>query len=536
MSIHAYHQQTKHHLNAYAPGPGGLDWDTQPDPFRRFEGAEPIPLPLLGDGLDTPFSAVRTGAAVAPRRFDRDTLGLLFEIALGLSAWKQWQGDRWALRCNPSSGNLHPTEAYVVCATLPGLDAGVYHYAPREHAFERRASAEWHAGFGADGVLIGLSSIVWREAWKYGARAFRYCQHDIGHAIAALRYAAAALGWRLSLLDGSADADVAGLLGLDRAQDFEAAEHEEPDALLWLTAADAHAPDIDALRTAPCAWQGRANRLSDDHMHWPQIDLALRAVKPRTTSAHAAMPTLPPLAPPRVDRPAAELYRQRRSAVAFDGVTAMPARAFFDLLDALLPRANVAPWDALPWSPRVHPVLFVHRVDGLQRGVYALPRDANATTLLQGVLHPEWQWQRVAEAPEHLPLYRLLAADCRPAATTLACHQAIAADSCFSLAMLAEFDAVLDVGEWQYRRLFWEAGMLGQVLYLEAESAGLRGTGIGCFFDDAVHDTLGIADMRVQDIYHFTVGGPVEDRRLGTLAPYAGRAPMATLHSTQAIG
>ena len=29
---------------------------------------------------------------------------------------------------------------------------------------------------------VRLSSIHWREAWKYGERAFRYCQHDIGHA------------------------------------------------------------------------------------------------------------------------------------------------------------------------------------------------------------------------------------------------------------------------------------------------------------------------------------------------------------------
>ena len=36
-----------------------------------------------------------------------------------------------------------------------------------------------------------------------------------------------------------------------------------------------------------------------------------------------------------------------------------------------------------------------------------------------------------------------------------------------------------------YRRLFWECGLIGQVLYLEAEAAGVRGTGIGCFYDDA---------------------------------------------------
>src|SRR5437660_12483691 len=40
------------------------------------------------------------------------------------------------------------------------------------------------AAFPEDSFLVGLSSIHWREAWKYGERAFRYCQHDVGHALA----------------------------------------------------------------------------------------------------------------------------------------------------------------------------------------------------------------------------------------------------------------------------------------------------------------------------------------------------------------
>ena len=51
---------------------------------------------------------------------------------MGLSAWKQYGASRWALRVNPSSGNLHPTEAWIV------RDGRVCHYAPREHALEER--------------------------------------------------------------------------------------------------------------------------------------------------------------------------------------------------------------------------------------------------------------------------------------------------------------------------------------------------------------------------------------------------------------
>ena len=91
--------------------------------------------------------------------------------------------------------------------------------------------------------------------------------------------------------------------------------------------------------------------------------------------------------------------------------------------------------------------------------------------------------------------------------------------------MIAEFaDPIRQNGVWVYRNLFWEAGVIGQVLYLEAEAASARSTGIGCFFDDAVHDVLGLTDNQFQSLYHFTVGMPVEDRRLQTWPPYGSDA------------
>src|SRR4051812_21475414 len=116
-----YHEVSKHHLDHYAPGPGGLDWASQPDPFRAYAGAPRITLPLQADTLTITFEAVRLGKRPAARPFDRDSLAILFELSLGLSAWKQYAGSRWALRCNPSSGNLHPTEGYLICPTLQGL-------------------------------------------------------------------------------------------------------------------------------------------------------------------------------------------------------------------------------------------------------------------------------------------------------------------------------------------------------------------------------------------------------------------------------
>src|SRR5665811_666693 len=100
-------------------------------------------------------------------RFTLDALGLFFEWSMGLSARKEIPGMSWYLRMNPSSGNLHPTEAYAVLPALAGVPSGpgVYHYAPLEHALEQR-TRQSH-GSQADGFYVGLTSITWREAWKY---------------------------------------------------------------------------------------------------------------------------------------------------------------------------------------------------------------------------------------------------------------------------------------------------------------------------------------------------------------------------------
>ena len=94
----------------------------------------------------------------------------------------------------------------------------------------------------------------------------------------------------------------------------------------------------------------------------------------------------------------------------------------------------------------------------------------------------------------------------------MSCGQDIAADGAFSLGMIADYmDSLVRHGAAFYRRLFWEAGLVGQVLYLEAEAAGIRATGIGCYFDDPVHEVFGIESRDWQSLYHFTVGGPVDD-------------------------
>ena len=552
-----YHQETKHHVNRYARSLGYLDWATQPDPFRRFDGALLIPLPILGpedEPLSPRYEDLYRPFGVKSAPVSIQTLSRFFEYALALSAWKQLDGARWALRSNPSSGNLHPTEGYLLIGRIPdlALASGLYHYAPKEHGLERRSEyddelfGELMKDFPPHAFLIGISSVHWREAWKYGERAFRYCQHDAGHAIGTVRIAAATLGWNAAVLDGLADPTIEELLGLNRAEDYEGAEREHPGLVMVVWPADKpmngragggpslplylNPTVVHELTKQP--WYGRANRLStDDPLPWEIIDDVATASRKRSSEQ-----TILELVDLEITRGAGEvsygplagqIIRQRRSLLGCDGETAIPAESFYTMLGRVMPRLerNVSrrpmPWDEIPWDPTIHLALFVHRVVGIPPGLYMLPRNPGKLQMFQETMRKEFSWKTPPGCPPDLPLYLLTEGDARDIATSVSCHQEIAGDGAFSLGMIAEFEPTLRRrGPWFYRRLFWETGVVGQVLYLEAEAAGVRATGIGCFFDDPVHQVFGFPDATFQSLYHFTVGGPVQDPRLTTLPPY----------------
>ena len=145
-----YHEQTKHQFHRYARSLGFLDWVNQPNPFRFYEGVTAVRLPLLQKDPPAWPKHSASGASIKPLRrgegpasehlalyersrnvfqdFARETIGAFLELSLGLSAWKSIPGSTWALRMNPSSGNLHPTEAHLILPALPGVTAGIYHH------------------------------------------------------------------------------------------------------------------------------------------------------------------------------------------------------------------------------------------------------------------------------------------------------------------------------------------------------------------------------------------------------------------------
>lgn len=534
----AYHERTKHHFHRYARGPGHLDWATQPDPFRRYRGAPLALLDHIAPSEGPLYDEVFTGHPIPPATLNRRSISQLFYDSLALSAWKQAGTTRWALRVNPSSGNLHPTEGYLLCGAIPGLSDGplLAHYAPKEHALELRAHFPlplWQRllpGLPREAVLVGLSSIHWREAWKYGERAYRYCQHDVGHALAALSIAAAGLGWKASLVDGLATEDLRILLGLIGSQGPEA---EHPDCLIVIGPEISHDIGLDRMllpQFRELEKQGVPNTLSPAHRLWEGIDEVARvAEKPSTAGVYGGSIAAHPKAP-RLDEPLLHpgvrlrpILHQRRSAVAMDGRTAITREPFYKMLYRTLPDPACPPFHTLPWPPQVHLAIFVHRVKDLLPGLYFLVRDSSQLPGLKQAIRAEFDWVEAPASPPDLALFQLAVGDARDLAQAVSCHQEIAADGCFSLGMVARFEPALrEYGAWFYPRLYWECGAIGQVLYLEAEACGIRGTGMGCYFDDPMHEVLGLKGTDYQSLYHFTAGGALEDPRLQSLPAYPG--------------
>jgi SagB-type dehydrogenase family enzyme len=531
-SVFEYHQRSKHQFNRYAPSLGYTDWDCQPEAFRRYAHAPLRPLPRPEPQSQPTFDALHEAGAVPAQPFSVAMLGRLFFDSFALSGWVTSNGKHWPLRCIPSAGGMHPTEVYLWCYGLEELspDPALFHYNAYEHSLELRGTLEeevWKQLLGdlpASALLFGFTSIHWRSSWKFGERAYRFCQHDLGHALGALAYAAATVGWHACILP-IADPDLQCLLGVSGQEGPEA---EQPGFLVAVT------PEpLD--RALAAAWRfpaevreplledrlpNRPNALSNRHHPWPAIDTIGLACLENSLVERPLQPPPPaePISGPRPDS-ADVLFRRRRSAARMDGNHGISLESFLRICRRLGP--GKLPQSALPYEPAIHLLLFVHRVQDLAPGIYALPRTKNGMQLLKETLKRMPDWQR-PPGISGLPLFQIQPGDAQISARVLSCNQTLASGSAFMVCMLADFESRLNrFGPGEYRRLHWEAGLLGQTLYMEAEAAGLSGVGIGCFIDDAVHQQFGMHGNTMQVLYHFAVGGSVEDSAIERHPAYA---------------
>ena len=422
-----------------------------PDPFRHYEGVPVLDLPADPPGPESP-------AANGPTFLSRL---LFYSAAISATKVVPSTGFRYALRVNPSSGNLHPTEFHFITRGLEDWPDGLYHYRPSSHMAEQRAVGHLSViGSNAPIVFI-LTSIAWREAWKYRDRAYRYCLLDIGHAWQSLVLAAQAMGCESLAIRDFPDDEI--------AQSCRLSEDEWPMLAIEIRGNATREPDLHET-----IWYGgQPNELSKEKLDYPAIDAIHAATKVCHRFAEPA--------PTRVcKRTFVEFARTRRSALDFAGGT--QSISLPQLLAILGATADLLAFIRL--------YLYIHRVEGLEQGVYRF-------------------WSEGAR------LEKIKSGDQRVAAAALSLNQDLAGNACVAFSMIGDLEsATRAYGDRGYRYVHFEAGAIGHRLYLAAEALGLGATGIGAFYDEEVHRYLHVTPEQGQVVYHFAIGFPVPDPRL----------------------
>ncbi|MEM7193020.1 MAG: hypothetical protein AAF405_09215, partial [Pseudomonadota bacterium] len=494
-----YHEESKHRIGSSEPDADRTGLAAPPDSYRSFKGAPSQQLPRKQKRLDVAAHALFRPGSIAPAPFSIENLGLLLDLAFGSSSLRpKGSGDR-AHHAVPLERNLYPVEAYAVASSVSGLTDGLYHYAAQDHALELRCAGK----VASAGLWLGLTSVRQRAVWQYGTRAFRYGGLDTGHAIAAVRYAAAALGWSARLVEGIQQEALGVLLGTDRDDEFAGAASEEPELLLELR------PKGRGLQTrfpmiATKVWYGSPNPCDPytacHCSKTEEVSAATRNVRlgAETDSFQPyAIARAPQQSEPKI--PAEAIFNEEWCDARVP-VPAISRQALFGLLDRVAAKWEGAT-DFCGFTPSTHLVLFAHNVEGLTQGLYIMPRSEDAAETIRADADPNFDWAREKGGLAHTPLYRLRAGCFRSQARTLFRGLPGTGQSALTIALLSDFATIVLDDPWRYRQLLWEAGAVGQALCFEAHATGFEASGIDRFFDDEIHSLLGLSSIHFQSLY-----------------------------------
>ena len=438
---------------------------TKPALYKSYSGLPQVPLPPeIGSPSMPALEAVTGAGGPGDRQLDLNSLAQLLHYSAGLVRRSNLpSAGEVHYRAAASAGALYPIEIYVVCGDLPGLDAGVYHFAPDQNALIQlrrgdfrgnltEAAAQEESVSHAPATVV-CTAVFWRSAWKYRTRGYRYCFWDNGTVLSNLLAVSHSLALPAGVVAGFVDAEVDRLLGVDP-------ERESATCLVPIGVAGA-APTSSALDDLP------SGDLGDEHRLVYAESLELNEGSRLFTQQEVSdwrEPSAPASgASPQFGLPGSEALGD---SIGRRGSTRRFAREpISESQLAGLLNASTNPYSAdyrnsaAAGRGLIDTYLIVNAVDGLAPGAY-FHTGAGLELLKEG--------------------------DFREAAGHLCFEQALGADASAVAFFLADLESVLArFGNRGYRTAQLEAGILGGRLYLSSHSLGLGATGM-TFFDDAV--------------------------------------------------
>ena len=384
------------------------------------------------------------------------------------------------LRASPSSGALFPAELYVLAREVSGLPPGIYHYGPERHELTRLGEAPARAAdvgvldtgeFDRAPATIAVTAVFRRSGHKYRDRAYRYVAADLGHLLENLRVAAAEAGLVARFIPRFDESRVSSVLGVDGLE-------EGAMALVSLGAQDGGRASALLLPpgSAPSARYEVAPPPQGADATLGPTALAHRVTSLRLVSGAPPSDTSPRIAlPPPVgsDMPVRDAMAARRSRRNFSE----NPMSLGELGSVLGHALRASP--LYSQAPRMYVV--ANRVSGLEPGAYRYEAAAHALTRVRaGVLARE--------------------------AGSAALSQEVIGGATVVLVTTFDRQTLQAEGPRGYRHAFFEAGMMAERVYLEAESRGLGACSVGAFYDDEAARLLGVSP-EAEWVAHFQALG-----------------------------
>ncbi len=461
-------------------------------PHKPYPGMEVVALPRPATGGRSLAQVVR--AALKPQPFAPQVLSLeelatLLHDSNGITDDAPPATARVRRRAAPSAGAQYAGEVYVVVERVEGLAPGVYSFSVRDHSLRRLSSGsslervveaiEVPVAVGDAAFAVLLSNVFGRYSWRYANRAYRYALIDSGHIGENLRLAAHSRGLVEACALRFHDDALNELLELDGRHEAVCAVH------LVGRAGNAESSDTAGTRRDWVELQQRgelAGRgpVTERYHEATKLVPAQGAKIPADPGSRASEAEIDGarVALPRGEGGAmttSASIRIRRSAREFEAKPLSTAELGFVLAAA---QGN----PSLERAPGVVLDVVVHEVSGIPAGVYRY--DPKAHALIE-----------VRKGALRAPMVR-------------AClRQAMAGSAAVGLVMSTRLDAMRSpLGDRRYRDLLFEAGAIGQRIYLAAESIRLAARNLAAFEDDRFNELLWL-DRRGEHALHLTMLG-----------------------------
>lgn len=483
----SYHNHTSYERNAMTPH--FLDWSNVPSQIKTYPGLEVLALPRDPNLPNRATSDVLQGRCEpgsAPILSNTADLSALLVLTCTVTARLRQGGGDHPLRSVPSAGALYPTEIYAVCRGLSDLEDGLHHVSPLEHSLRclRRGNLLRAAGDvlqfqerETPQLVVFLSAIYFRSAWKYRDRSYRYHLLDTGHVLESLILALHAMGTAGVVSLDFDDRGAEHLLGLDPRREVALAAGTVFENPVDQASAQGASADLPPL---PPSILG-ASRVSGREQEYPAIraihEAGMKDPVPSSTSEGlmvehlglspiAWIPINPPPPWPQ-DRPYTETLFLRRSRRNFSRES-LGRDTFACLAQSLGNGIQGEPENDIGIHAAVATGFLVSGVQGLDDGFFLLDPDSKRIGAVQAG-----------------------AFTARMARCCL--DQAWLAGAAVHVLFLADL-AYLDRsrGARGYRYAMTGAGRLGHRTYLAATALGLGCCGIGAFYDGEVMDLLGL--------------------------------------------